>query len=61
MKKRVEIRVGRLVLQGIQAGQRRFVKQAVEGELTRLGAQGEITPGGQLRIPAVHLPREGKP
>lgn len=59
MNRRVEIDVDRLVLHGIQAGQRQAVRQAVERELARLGAQGEIAAGRPLQIPEIQLPREG--
>jgi hypothetical protein len=57
----VEIDVDRLVLHGIQAGQQRWIRQAVERELARLGAQREITAGRQPQIPQIQLPREGNP
>jgi hypothetical protein len=60
MKKRVEIGVDRLVLHGIRAGQQRAVQQAVERELARIGAEGNITAGRQLQIPQIRLPREGR-
>jgi len=60
VKKRVDIDVDRLVLHGTQAGQRRFVREAVERELSRIGTQGEITAGRPLQIPEIQLPRGGK-
>ena len=56
MKKQMEIHVDRLVLHGIEAGQRRSVRQAVERELGRIGAQGEIAADRHLRIPEIQLP-----
>ncbi|HYU31536.1 MAG TPA: hypothetical protein VEW48_05195 [Thermoanaerobaculia bacterium] len=61
LRKRVEIHVDQLVLHGLPAGQRRAVGEAVERELARIGAQGEIAAGRQLQIPEIRLPREGKP
>jgi len=61
MKNRVEIRVDQLVLHGLPAGQRRFVREAVARELARAGDRREIMTGRQLQIPEIQLPREGKP
>ena len=59
MNRRVEIRVDRLVLRGIPAAQRRFVREAVERELARIGAQGEITAGRPIQVPEISLPPGG--
>ncbi len=61
MKKRVDVHVDQLMLHGIPAGQRRAVRVAVERELGRIGARGEIAAGRPLQIPEIQLPREGKP
>jgi thiamine monophosphate synthase len=43
--KRVEIHVDRLVVHGLPAARGRAVAAAVQGELTRLAAQGGIDAG----------------
>jgi len=50
-RKRVEIHVDRLVVHGLPAARGRAVAAAVQGELTRLAAQGGIDAGhpGQAR------------
>lgn len=70
MKKRVEIRIGELVLHGIPAGQRGAVGEAVQRELARIAAQdgagaggfaqGEVPSMSPIRLP-ISLPPGRKP
>lgn len=60
MKKRVEIHVGQLMLHGLQAGQRRAAREAVERELTLLGTQGKIAGAPQLSLSEIRLPHAEK-
>lgn len=56
MKKRVEIRIGELVLHGIADGQRGAVGEAVQRELARIAAEGGFARGEAPAISPIRLP-----
>jgi len=61
VKRRVEVRVGRLVLHGVAPGDRRAVGEAVERELARIAGEGGFAPGRTPTLPPISLPQGGKP
>lgn len=53
--KRVEIRIGELVLHGLPAAQKRAVREAIERQVAGRVASGGVPADGNLNIPTIRL------